>query len=241
MVESHKQILIVDDDPEICELLGNYLSRNDFSPLMAHDCQSARLLFEQQPIDLILLDIMLPGEDGLSMCRELRAKHDIPIIMLTALAEEVDRVAGLETGADDYLVKPFSVRELLARVRAVLRRVPHAHESEQHEPARFHFAGWTLDLCLRRLQSHEGVVVPLSSTEFRLLVVLLTHPNRVLSRDQLLDMTCGREAGPFDRSIDVQISRLRRRLNDTGYDPQIIKTIRNEGYMLVAKVEQEYD
>lgn len=239
MTEKQEQILIVDDDSEICELLDDYLRRSDFQPHTAPDCQAARTILRQQHIDLVLLDIMLPGEDGLSMCREMRAQSNIPIIMLTALAEEVDKVVGLEMGADDYLCKPFSARELLARVRAVLRRTHAELNTESGDQGSVHFAGWVFDFNTHRLLSSDGVIVPLSSAEFRLLSVFLKHPNRVLSRDQLLDLTCGREAGPFDRSIDVQVSRLRRRLGDTSQNPEVIKTVRNEGYMLAVKVEKE--
>ena len=178
---------------------------------------------------------MLPGEDGLTLCRDLRARSNIPVIMLTARGEETDRIVGLEMGADDYLPKPFNPRELLARVKAVLRR-GHTLTPPPEAPVSLRFAGWTLDTAARQLTGKDGVVVPLSAGEYRLLRVFLEHPNRVLTRDQLLDLTRGREAMPFDRSIDMQVGRLRRRLNDTSPDPALIKTVRGEGYLFAASV-----
>lgn len=234
----NEKILIVDDDPEICELLRDYLRRSGYDPLAVSDCQAAYSRFEAEPIDLIILDIMLPGTDGLSMCRELRARSSVPIIMLTALAQEVDRVVGLEMGADDYLVKPFSPRELLARVRALFRRIRPVPGPAGSTDCRLRFSGWVMDVRERRLISPQGVVVSLSGAEYKLLGVLLEHANQVLSRDRLMDLLHGREAGPYDRSVDVLISRLRRRLGDTGRDPRFIKTVRNEGYVFCAKVEE---
>lgn len=236
-------ILIVDDDREIRELLKAYLERNGYRTTLAADGHAMWAALDQHHIDLIVLDLMMPGEDGLTLCRNLRAHSSLshlPVIMLTALGEETDRIVGLEMGADDYLPKPFNPRELLARIKSVLRRaqgVPSNPELE--ETVRFHFSGWALDVVSRQLTSPEGVVIALSDGEYRLLRVFLDHPNRVLSRDQLLDLTRGRETIPFDRSIDVQVGRVRKRLNDTGPEPVIIKTVRGEGYILAAKVERK--
>jgi two-component system OmpR family response regulator len=235
-------ILIVDDDGEIRELLNTYLERNGYRTTLAADGRGMWAALEQHRVDLIVLDLMLPGDDGLTLCRNLRAHSrfsNVPVIMLTALDEETDRIIGLEMGADDYLPKPFNPRELLARIKSVLRR---AHglpaSAETDEPARFHFGDWTLDVVSRQLTSPDGLIVALSDGEYRLLRVFLEHPNRVLSRDQLLDLTRGREAIPFDRSIDVQVGRVRKRLNDTGPEPSIIKTVRGEGYVLAAHVKR---
>jgi two-component system OmpR family response regulator len=181
---------------------------------------------------------MLPGEDGLQLCRDLRARSNLPVIMLTARGEETDRIVGLEMGADDYLAKPFNPRELLARIKSVLRRARSLPENlEPDAVSSFAFAGWTLDVATRNLTAPDGVVVPLSGTEFKLLRAFLAHPNRVLSRDQLIDFMISRDAGPFDRAIDVQVSRLRQRLRDDAREPRIIKTVRGEGYVLAAQVE----
>jgi len=186
---------------------------------------------------LIVLDLMLPGEDGLALCREVRAQSDVPIIMLTARGEEVDRIVGLEMGADDYLSKPFSPRELVARIKSILRRTRALPSNLKPDQAKMlHFAGWTLDVTTRNLVSPAGVTIALSGTDYKLLRIFLDHPNRVLTRDQLIDMTQSRDAGPFDRSIDLQVSRLRRRLNDNPKEPSIIKTARGEGYVLAAEV-----
>jgi two-component system OmpR family response regulator len=183
---------------------------------------------------------MLPGDDGLTLCRTLRAKSDIPIVMLTARGEETDRIVGLEMGADDYLPKPFSARELLARIKVILRRTrslpPNLKPRDEHL---LRFAGWVLDTSRRQLVSPDGVETPIGGAEYKLLSVFLDHPNRVLDRDQLLDLTQGREADPLDRSIDVQVSRLRHRLGDDPRSPQLIKTVRGEGYVLAAPVEKE--
>ena len=191
-------------------------------------------------VDLIILDLMLPGDDGLTLCRKLRADRDVPVIMLTALGDTTDRIVGLEMGADDYLAKPFEPRELLARIKAVLHRartLPGPVQARMRGKIRF--ADWTLDANARHLLSPQGVVVPLSGGELSLLNVFLSHPGHVLSRDQLLELARGREASPFERSIDVQVGRLRRRLGDDGKEPQIIKTVRNAGYVLAVAVEED--
>ncbi|NMM38753.1 MAG: response regulator [Glaciimonas sp.] len=237
-MEPISHILIVDDDREIRSLLADYLSNNGY---LAHSAEDGRTMWkslEDASIDLIVLDLNLPGEDGLTLCRNLRAKSQMPVIMLTARSEPLDRILGLEMGADDYLPKPFEPRELLARIRSVLRRsqaLPPNHADLSAE--RLQFSGWTLDLTARHLLSPEQVIVMLSGAEFRLLKIFLEHPNRVLNRDQLLNMTQGRDADPFDRSIDIQISRLRQKLGEDARSPQIIKTVRNGGYVLAVTVQ----
>jgi len=230
-----ERILIVDDDAEIRSLLRDYLRRNGLQAEAVADGRAMRLRLERETFDLIVLDLMMPGEDGLVLCRDLRAQSAMPVIMLTARTEEADRIVGLEMGADDYVPKPFSPRELLARIRAVLRRVQALPPSVERLAGRYQrFAGWTLEVPRRRLVSPRGVVVPLSGGEYRLLAAFLGCPGQVLSRDRLLDLTRGREALPFDRSIDVQVARLRRRLHDHG---TLIQTMRGEGYVLAAEVE----
>ncbi|MDQ5918329.1 MAG: two-component system, OmpR family, response regulator [Pseudomonadota bacterium] len=242
-MESNAHILVVDDDREIRQLVGDYLRNNGFRITLAADGRQMREALEDARIDLIVLDLMLPGEDGLTLCRNLRATPamaQMPVLMLTARGEAIDRVIGLEMGADDYLPKPFEPRELLARIRNILRRaraLP-GNASPSHVPCH-RFAGWSLDTGLRCLSSPLGVVVPLSGAEYRLLQIFVEHPQRVLSRDQLMDMTKGRDADPFDRSIDLQISRLRQKLGDDARSPTLIKTVRNEGYVLAAVVESE--
>ncbi|NSL53932.1 response regulator [Uliginosibacterium aquaticum] len=231
-----KKILVVDDDPELTELLRSYLGNNSFQVETAHDGKAMHAMLPAFSPDLLILDLMLPGEDGLSLCRKLRAGSRLPILMLTARGDDMDRIIGLEMGADDYLPKPFNPRELLARIRSIMRR------AEEHGPAErpartLHFAGWTLDLSAHNLLDKDGIVIALSTGEFRLLHMLAETPNCVFSRDQLTDAIAGRDAGPFDRTIDVMISRLRRRLNDDARDPQLIKTVRSEGYILATKVE----
>jgi len=238
-MNAREHILIVDDDPEIRHLLVAYLERNGLRATAVVDGRQMWRALDDGRFDIIVLDLMLPGDDGLVLCRNLRARSSIPIIMLTARDEETDRIVGLEMGADDYLAKPFSPRELLARIKAILRRTRMPAPSETERARCFYFAGWTLDSVLRHLRSPQDVVVPLSGAEFRLLTVFLERPNRVLSRDSLLDLSREREAVPFDRSIDVLVSRLRHRLGDDGKDPRIIKTVRGEGYVFAAAVTLE--
>jgi len=233
-MSSNEHLLIVDDDQEIRELLQEYLQHNGYRVSVVEDGKRMWQALDKEHIDLVVLDIMLPGDDGLILCRQLRASSAIPVIMLTALGDETDRIVGLELGADDYLAKPFNPRELLARIRGVLRR----SGGEIGEMQTLRFADWTLDRNAHHLVSPQGVVVNLSSGEYRLLDAFLSHPNRVLSRDQLMEILQGRDWGPFDRSIDIQVSRLRRKLKDDPDDSELIKTVRGEGYMFTAKVSR---
>jgi two-component system OmpR family response regulator len=240
MMNAMDHILIVDDDRDIRDLLSEYLHKQGYRTSVAADGRAMRSIMSRTVPDLIILDLMLPGEDGLILCREIRALSDIPILMLTARSDEVDRIVGLEMGADDYLAKPFSPRELVARIKSILRRSRALPSNLKPDQAKlFHFAGWTLDISTRNLLSPDGISIALSGTDFKLLRIFLDHPNRVLNRDQLIDLTQSRDAGPFDRSIDLQVSRLRRRLNDPPKDPAIIKTARGEGYVLAAEVIME--
>jgi two-component system OmpR family response regulator len=229
-------ILVVDDDRGIRDLVSGFLGQHGYRISTARDGREMQAALAGGRIDMLLLDVMLPGKSGLDLCRELRQKSSIPIIMLTAIGEEADRVVGLELGADDYLAKPFSARELLARIRAILRRAG-ARDAGESGSSAVRFAGWRLDLARRRLESPDGVLVGLTSGEFGLLAVFVEHPQRVLSRDQLLDFARGREAMPFDRSIDVQVSRLRRKIEADPGAPELIVTVRGDGYLLAPKVE----
>jgi len=230
-------ILIVDDDAEIRDLLREYLQKHGYRVATAANGRELRSAMSTARPDLLVLDLMLPGEDGLELCRDLRTDSNVPIIMLTARGDETDRIVGLEMGADDYLPKPFSPRELLARIKSVLRRARALPENlKQEEVSSYRFAGWTLDVVTRNLTSPDDVVIALSGTEFRLLRIFLDHPNRVLTRDQLIDLMLSRDANPFDRAIDVQVSRLRHRLGEDAKEPAIIKTVRGQGYVFAAEV-----
>jgi two-component system OmpR family response regulator len=240
-MSTQDHVLVVDDDAEIRDLLSEYLQKNGYRVTAVAEGKGMwSALASGGRIDIVVLDLMLPGDDGLTLCRNLRARLDVPVIMLTARGEETDRIVGLEMGADDYLAKPFSPRELLARIKSILRRARTLPQNLKPDSARaLRFAGWTLDLTTRNLRSREGVVVALSGTEYKLLRVFLSHPNRVLNRDQLIDLMLSRDASPFDRSIDVQVSRLRHRLGDNPREPAIIKTVRGEGYVLSSAVEEQ--
>jgi two-component system OmpR family response regulator len=228
-------ILVVEDDRETRDLVARYLSGRGFRVTAAKNGGEMRQALETGNFSLVLLDLMLPGENGLSLCRRLRAERsNVPIIMLTALGEEADRIVGLESGADDYLPKPFSPRELVARITAVLRRSDPAAAAA--EETRLAFAGFILEQDSRRLLGPDRAEITLTAGEYDLLAALARRPRRVLNRDQLLDLTKGREASPFDRSIDVQISRLRRKLQFTPDTPEIIKTVRFGGYVFAAEV-----
>jgi len=238
-MSAQDHILIVDDDAEIRSLLREYFEKNGYRVSLAADGKGLRAAFSVGEPDLVVLDLMLPGEDGFTLCRELRARSDVPIIMLTARGEDTDRIVGLELGADDYLAKPFNARELLARVKSVLRRMRALPGNLKPDIVKgFRFAGWTLDIATRNLTSPKGVVIALSGTEFRLLRTLVSHPNRVLTREQLIDLMLSRDAAPFDRAIDVQVSRLRQRLGEDAKEPVLIKTVRSQGYVLAAQVEE---
>jgi two-component system OmpR family response regulator len=237
-MESSAHILVVDDHREIRDLVAKYLAKHGLRVSVAESAGRARRVLETSAIDLVVLDVMMPGEDGLSLCRHLRATTGVPVIMLTAMAEDTDRVIGLEIGADDYVVKPFNPRELLARIKAVLRR---ANSLPQQRPAPraevLRFERWALDVGRRELMDEDGVGIPLSTSEFLLLSALLDHPKMVLSRDQLLDLTRGRAANVFDRSIDNQVSRLRKKIESDPKEPRLIKTVWGGGYVFTADVE----
>ena len=233
-------ILIVDDDREIRDLTARFLRRHGFRAQGAADGREMSAALADGRFDLIVLDLMMPGEDGLAICRRLRGEKTAPpIIMLTALGEETDRIVGLEMGADDYLPKPFNPRELLARIKAVLRRAGAATREAAHRKGRtLRFAGWSLSVSRRELRDPEGALVTLTAGEFDLLAALAARPHRVLTRDRLLDLTRGRDALPYDRSVDVQLSRLRRKIEADSRHPALIKTVRSGGYMFAADVEE---
>jgi len=240
MSEKTPHILVVDDHAEIRDLLGKYLTRNGLRATTAASAAEARKTLGVAAIDLIVLDIMMPGEDGLSLCRHIRESADTPIILLTALSEDTDRIVGLEMGADDYLVKPFNPRELLARIKAVLRRAnslprDNVTASRDHVAA---FGPWRLRSDRRELESDDGRVISLSTAEYALLKAFTDHPRMVLSRDQLLDITQGRAANVFDRSIDNQVSRLRKKIETDPKNPEIIKTVWGGGYMMTLPVSR---
>lgn len=237
-------ILIVDDDPQICDLLADYLSKHGYRVCVAKNGREMYREMEKVKMDLVVLDVMLPGDDGLILCRKLRETSDVSIIMLSAVAEETDRIVGLEVGADDYLSKPFSPRELLARIKALLRRSAGAVKSGRHVQKvatipNICFLSWALDCNRRRLIAPDDVTVPLSSGEYELLLAFVENPKRTLTRDQLLDLTQGREATAFDRSIDVQVARLRKKIERDPKHPRIIITVRGGGYQFDTDVEYQ--
>lgn len=231
-------ILLVDDDIHIRQLLSDYLADFGMAVVAVAEGKLMADVLENGVFDLIILDLMLPGENGLSLCRDLRAKSDIPIMMLTARGEAMDRVVGLEVGADDYIVKPFEPRELVARIQAILRRFKVGREiiREQKHEEIVSFMGWRLNFVMRQVISPEGLVIPLSNAEFRLLKVFIENPCRVLTRDFLLEQARGRDMDLFDRSIDLLVSRLRQKLGDYSRTPDMIKTVRGEGYLFDVKV-----
>lgn len=250
--EERIRLIVVDDDADIRQLLADYLRQYGMEVATAEDGAGLFRELGAHPADLVVLDIMLPGEDGLSLCRRLRGVSPVPVIFLTALDSPTDRIVGLEIGGDDYMVKPFEPRELLARIRTVLRRTGKGGDeflqayagnggetrqiAEPETGRELCFGGWRLDVLSRNLRAPDGVLVNLSDTQYRLLLVFLEHPFQVLSRDQLLNQTQGRDAEPFDRSIDIQVSRLRTRLRDNVRDPVLFKTVRGGGYMLAVDV-----
>jgi two-component system, OmpR family, response regulator len=233
-------IAVVEDDPEIRALVAGLLTREGFEAAPCADGGELDRLMARRRVDLAILDLMMPGEDGLSICRRLRVRGDTPVLMVTAKNEDIDRVVGLEIGADDYLAKPFNPRELVARVRAILRRTRAVHRVADGPPRPvYRFAGWRLDAGSRALTGPSGAAVELTGGEFDLLISLVEHPQRVLSRDHLLDWTRGRSAAPYDRTIDVQLSRLRRKLGDDPASPILIRTVRGGGYLFAASVERD--
>ena len=235
-MEQGPHVLVVDDHRDIRDLLARYLVKQGMRASVAESAAAARKVMQAADIDIVVLDIMMPGEDGLSLTRSIRENQDIPVILLTAMGEETDRIVGLEVGADDYLSKPFNPRELLARIKAVLRRAKSLPRSGVPAQGRLRFGRFIFDPARRELIDEAGVTLPLSSGEFRLLHELVKRPGMVLSRDQLLDLTRGRSAQPFDRSIDNQISRLRRKIEGDPRNPELIKTSWGDGYVFAGEV-----
>jgi two-component system OmpR family response regulator len=238
-MDAPPHLLIVDDDREIRDLLARFLEQHGFRVTTARDGRELRRVWPAGYFQVVILDLMLPGESGLDLARWLREHSDVGIIMLTAMGEERDRITGLDLGADDYVAKPFSPRELLSRIRAVLRRTGERPEhAATGEAPVLRFSGWLIETARRRLLSPSGVEIALTGGEYDLLLALVERPNRVLTRDMLLDLLRGRQAGPFDRTIDVAIARLRRKLEDDGRNAQLIKTVRGGGYVLASPVER---
>ncbi|NJC32768.1 two-component system OmpR family response regulator [Sphingomonas jejuensis] len=236
-MDDKPHLLLIDDEKSIREPLAAYLSRNGFRVSQAADAEQGRARLQGLAIDLVILDIMMPGEDGLSLCRHIRETSDVPVVLLTAMAEETDRIVGLEMGADDYVVKPFSPRELIARIKVILRRARGGGTRQRGAASEaYAFSGWVLKTDERVLIDGDNVAVPLSTGEFNLMTAFVTHPRQVLSRDQLLDLTQGREANAFDRAIDNSISRLRRKIEPDAKNPTLIKTVWGGGYVLASDV-----
>jgi len=229
-------LLVVDDDREIRELLNRFLSKQGFRVSIAADGIEMRQVLSDWKIDLVILDLMLPGEDGLAICRDLRAHSQVPIIMLTVIGEESDRIVGLDVGVDDYIAKPFNPHELLARIKAVLRRTHTVPPAANRHGRILSFDDWHLDVGVRRLISSNGALVDLGTAEFDLLTAFAEHPQQVLSRDQLLDLAFGKSEAPFDRSIDMQVSRLRQKVETDPKNPTLIQTVRGGGYVFTARV-----
>ena len=237
-MDAQPHILVVDDDREIRELLSRFLEKQGMRVSAARDAREARRLWPLGRYHIVVLDLMMPGEPGLDFARWLRSQSNVPILMLTAMAEETDRIVGLELGADDYVQKRFNPRELLARIRAILRRTSGEGPALEADARPIQFAGWVLEPGRRRLLNPDGAEVPLTGGEYELLAALVERPNRILTRDMLMDLLRGRQAGPFDRAIDVAVSRLRRKLEDDGRNPNLIKTVRGGGYVLSTTVER---
>lgn len=241
-MERTYRILVVDDHSEIRELLKRFLTQHGLSVVTAADGDAMEKCLNQYAFDLIILDLMLPGKDGVTLCREVRARSNIPIIMLTALGEEIDRIVGLEVGADDYIAKPFNPRELLARIKSVLRRhftIPGLQEQVTSSPIHYRFGGWVLNSTTRELHDEAGILVSLTSTEFELLLAFVAHPNVVLKREDLLNLVQGRGSEVYDRAIDTLISRLRKKIEPNPKEPRLIKTIWGGGYQLSCEVEHD--
>jgi len=240
MPDQALRILLVEDDRSVREPLAQYLIRNELHVTQTASAQEARRQLSNRRFDLILLDIMMPREDGLSLCSYIRAGVDIPVILLTARKDDADRIIGLEIGADDYVVKPFNPRELLARMKAVIRRARSIPKMQRLPEAKtFEFGAWTLKTAERELRGEDGVTIPLSTGEFRLLLQFLLHPRTILSRDQLVEVTRGREAGIYDRSIDNQVARIRRKIEPDIRNPSYIKTVWGGGYIMSMDVHQK--
>ncbi len=229
-------ILIVEDDTEISALVARYLRGNKIRVSVAADAREMDTVLDEEQVDLMVLDLMLPGEDGLSICRRVRSSSQMPIIILTAQSDEVDRIIGLELGADDYIGKPFNPRELLARIRAVLRRHTDVEQPTRRAQKAYEFNGWHLDLSLRRLFNNKGERVALTGAEMDLLIVFCERPGRVLSREQIIDLTLGRDVGSSERSVDILISRLRRKMEVNPRDPILFQTVRSSGYLFAPEV-----
>lgn len=233
---ANAQILIVEDDPEIAALLALTIRDNGMIPTVAEDGRVMQALLRNNSYDLIILDVMLPGEDGISICRRIRSERTIPIIMLTALGEEIDRIVGLEVGADDYVTKPFSPREIVARVRSLLRRASYGLVTNTANK-KLRFDGWQIDPMRRQLHDPSNARIALTTTEFDLLLAFCRNPGRVITREELLSMTHSGLAGPIERSIDVHVSRLRQKIEIDPKEPLLLQTVRLGGYMFTAKVE----
>ena len=238
-MKSDAHILIVDDDSETRTLLTDFFQKRGLSVSVAADGDEMRAMIRRKPVDVVILDVMLPGANGFDLCRELRAHSPVPIIMLTAVTETTDRVVGLEIGADDYVPKPFDPRELLARIRAVLRRFDPASTATRTAPQIYRFAGWTLDCARRRLMAPDDVRVELTNAEFNLLQAFVRSAQRVLTRDQLIELAGGETGYSYDRSVDILISRLRRKMEDNPRTPKLIRTIRGGGYQFVPEAVSE--
>jgi two-component system OmpR family response regulator len=237
-VSDNGHILIVDDQRDVCDVVQEYLTGEGYRVSTALNGDEMRRVLAQSPVDLVILDLMLPGEDGLALARSLRSESSLGIVIVTGRGDLVDRIIGLEMGADDYLPKPFNLRELLARVKSVLRRIQtQAAERTPTARSRVRFAGWELDLSSRALTAPSGEQVRLTTGEYELLAAFVANANQVLSRDRLLDLARNREAGPFDRTIDVQVGRLRRKIEDDPQNPSLIKTVRGGGYIFAPAVE----
>lgn len=241
-MEKAYRVLVVDDHQDIRELLSRFLTQHGLIVATAGDGEEMHRKRSSQEFDIIILDLMLPGKDGITLCREIRAVSDIPIIMLTALSEDVDKIVGLEVGADDYMPKPFNPRELLARIKSVLRRhfsIPKVNDNITHHPTHFYFSGWELNTTTRELFNQHRVLITLTSSEFALLLAFVSHPNVVLNRDDLLQLVQGRGADVYDRAIDTLISRLRKKIEQEPKHPTVIKTIWGGGYQFSCEVTHD--
>ncbi|TWT03758.1 response regulator [Reyranella sp. CPCC 100927] len=238
VAEAKPHVLLVEDDAEISRMLMGVLSESGFGASAVGSAIAMDAVLARRPVDLVVLDVMLPGEDGFSICRRLRASSDVPIIMVTARGEDIDRIIGLETGADDYVCKPFNSRELVARIRALLRRAGSSRQGDRHRARLLRFAGWQIDPATRQLHDPEGVRVAMTSVEFDLLAAFCRNPGRVLSRELLIELTHSGLASPVQRSIDVHVSRIRQKIEPDPDDPSFIKTVRLGGYVFTPPVEE---